>query len=249
MNDGNAGDGFIALGTRHWMALTGLASLPILRADDPKVWSYESVIFGGGGNLVPAYSTGMNFIRNAYNRGLKIIVLPHTVHGRESEWVRMADHVTLFCRELVSYSNLLDHGFPHEKIGLDHDMALRISPDLFCLETDSKQTSDKAAYCFRVDAEAHPARHSLLPENRDISFSWNGPLWHNSELCLHSTAALSGYLREFRSVHTDRLHIGILGALLGLDTHLYDGSYYKIKAVYDFSLAGRFKNLSYHRIV
>ena len=51
---------------------------------------------------------------------------------------------------------------------------------------------------------------------------------------------------QFASVRTDRLHVAIAAAMLGKTVELYDNSYYKNRAVFDFSLSSllnvRFKS-------
>lgn len=241
-NEGNAGDGVIALGMRHWMEKNALQHIPVLRSDDPAIQYYEAVIFGGGGNLIPAYSTGFDFIRSAYDQGRNIVVLPHTIAGRMIEWQRMSDRITLFCREKVSYYALINNGFPSAKIGLDHDMAFQI-PQRFFENTNRADCS--TAHCFRGDEEQNLKRRLLSRDNRDISLSWNGALWHNAELCRSSSEGFVHYLSQYRRVETDRLHVAIVAARMGLETNLYSGSYYKNRAVYEFSLKDHYPNVSY----
>ena len=45
-------------------------------------------------------------------------------------------------------------------------------------------------------------------------------------------------------VLTTRLHVGILAALLGKRTYVFEGVYHKIRAIYDHSLSG-YENVSF----
>lgn len=48
---------------------------------------------------------------------------------------------------------------------------------------------------------------------------------------------------QFDTIRTDRLHVGIGAALLGKRVELHANNYYKIRAVYDFSMRERFPNV------
>ncbi len=47
----------------------------------------------------------------------------------------------------------------------------------------------------------------------------------------------------FEEIHTDRLHVGIASALLGKRVHFFPNNYYKVRAVYEFSVRERFPNV------
>lgn len=47
----------------------------------------------------------------------------------------------------------------------------------------------------------------------------------------------------FDTIRTDRLHVGIASALLGKRVELHASNYFKIRAVYDFSMRERFPNV------
>lgn len=58
-------------------------------------------------------------------------------------------------------------------------------------------------------------------------------------------------IAEAAVVFTTRLHVGILAALLGKPTFLFEGSYHKIRGVYEFSLASysNVRLISRHELV
>ena len=62
-----------------------------------------------------------------------------------------------------------------------------------------------------------------------------------------ATDNVFSYLSKFKEVNTNRLHIGIAAALLGKAVNLYRGSYHKIAGVYDFSMRGKFNNVTFHK--
>jgi exopolysaccharide biosynthesis predicted pyruvyltransferase EpsI len=52
--------------------------------------------------------------------------------------------------------------------------------------------------------------------------------------------AFVNYIDRAHEIHTDRLHVGITGALLQKRVYLYDNSYGKVKGVYQHSLHANF---------
>ncbi|AFL75881.1 polysaccharide pyruvyl transferase family protein [Thiocystis violascens] len=95
-------------------------------------------------------------------------------------------------------------------------------------------------YCFRTD----PEKTSLeIPEeNIDISAFFQFGVETKDVAYLSARAVLS-FLANFKTVHTNRLHIAISAALLGLEVKFYANNYYKCRAVYNFSMEGRFPNV------
>jgi len=61
-----------------------------------------------------------------------------------------------------------------------------------------------------------------------------------------ATALTLSYLDQFQAVITNRLHIGILGGLLGKQIEFYPNSYFKNRAVYEFSMHDQFPNVHWH---
>jgi exopolysaccharide biosynthesis predicted pyruvyltransferase EpsI len=243
-NPGNAGDALITLGTYHFfdqLGTTPLIGVPVAKKETIK--EFDLVIYGGGGNLVPFYGDAFNFLEYAVRLEKQVVVLPHTICGREAALVEMASNLRLFCREHVSYENLLAAGFPSEHLGLEHDMALSINESFFT--SIDRRVYQSTAYCMRTDCESARGSAPLHPENLDISLSWNGDLWHNRQLVETVTRSLAAYLVQFDNVITDRLHMAILGALLGRKVQMLANVYYKNRAVYEFTLRSRFPHIEF----
>ncbi|MEK8017263.1 MAG: hypothetical protein VSS75_010365, partial [Candidatus Parabeggiatoa sp.] len=53
-------------------------------------------------------------------------------------------------------------------------------------------------------------------------------------------------ISQYGIVHTDRLHVAIVGCLLGLEVHLYAGADSKKKAVYLSSIEDYYDNVYFH---
>ena len=97
---------------------------------------------------------------------------------------------------------------------------------------------------FRLDPESTDIE--IPSDNTDLSRACRcrGNTWipsaiNNAAHCVFS------YLSKFKEVNTNRLHVSIAGTLLGIKVNLYPNSYYKNKAIYEFSMNGRFKNVNW----
>lgn len=66
-----------------------------------------------------------------------------------------------------------------------------------------------------------------------------------SLLCDSTTARLLNVINKFDEIHTDRLHICVSGALLGKKVFFHPNSYFKCKAVYEYSLKGKYNNVTF----
>ena len=56
-------------------------------------------------------------------------------------------------------------------------------------------------------------------------------------------------ISQYGIIHTDRLHVAIVGGLLGQEVHLYAGDNFTNKAVYLSSIDGYYDNVYFHEIV
>jgi exopolysaccharide biosynthesis predicted pyruvyltransferase EpsI len=241
MNPGNAGDALIALGTFHWLDRLGLHPTILSFANLDYAKDFDLIVYGGGGNLVPMYGTALTAIDYAARLGKQVAVLPHTIFGCEDALLRHALNLRLFCRERQSYEGLLAAGFPDDRLALDHDMAFQIEERFFSSLQPIAPSRDTIS-CLRRDAESAQQIPSPV-DNLDISLLWNGDYWSDREFVESICRCLAAYLMQAKSITTDRLHISILGALLKLEVRMLPNSYYKNRAVYDFSL-DRFRNVT-----
>jgi exopolysaccharide biosynthesis predicted pyruvyltransferase EpsI len=95
---------------------------------------------------------------------------------------------------------------------------------------------------FREDIEA---RGQERPEgNADLSRIYAYGT-RNRDLTSYTTSRLLRYINNFSLVRTDRLHICIGAALLGKDVDFFPNSYFKCKAVYEYSLRSRFPKIKW----
>jgi exopolysaccharide biosynthesis predicted pyruvyltransferase EpsI len=53
------------------------------------------------------------------------------------------------------------------------------------------------------------------------------------------------FIKQFDIINTNRLHVCLAGAILGKEVNFYPNSYYKNRAVYEFSMKGKFKKVNW----
>lgn len=99
----------------------------------------------------------------------------------------------------------------------------------------------RLAVCLRDDAESTGHAQSLkeLPLNTDLS-AYSVRVIDEVEHAFAYTRWLLKALDQPDIILTDRLHLGISGALLGKEVFLIDNVYGKISGIYELSLRERF---------
>lgn len=96
--------------------------------------------------------------------------------------------------------------------------------------------------CFRIDGEK--TNITLPNDNIDLSelFSYGV----EDKLTSYMTVkTLFNFIERFDLVRTNRLHIAISCALLNKQVEFHSNNYYKNKAVYDFSIKGKYDNVNW----
>jgi exopolysaccharide biosynthesis predicted pyruvyltransferase EpsI len=249
-NPGNAGDALIAVGT---FQAFGRAGVPFEVADETADIEGRVVFLGGGGNLVPLYEDTARTLARCVGKASEVVLLPHTVRGHEATLARLDATCTVVCREPESYAHVRAAG-PRARTVLAHDMVFHL--DVWALLADSElvargqslideQLADaglnRAALnaleitdFSRLDREASEARPSSLLDPSDVFAFGTSPV----EAPLAAFCFLMT-LRQARRIETDRLHVGLAAALLGIPCELRDNNYGKNAAVFAHSLAGR----------
>lgn len=213
---GNYGDSLIWHGTKKL-----LSSLNIIEQYvDAASQKNNAILFiDGGGNLVDYYSDVRDFLIRKPGLYDEVVILPHTIFGeRQVEALNsISSELTIFCREKVS-AKFLEERLTYGKVYLWHDCA-------FYNEFSQPSVGEGTLNAFRVDKES--ALRALPESNIDVSRDG------------YATKPLGEFidtLQKYEQVNTDRLHVAIGAALLGKRVVLYSNSYYKNKAVYDYSL-------------
>lgn len=221
---GNYGDSLIWHGTKKLLASLNIGERCI-DIDSPK---HNNVLFiDGGGNFVDYYSDISDFLIKKPNLYKEIVILPHTIFGEKQVQIlnNISSSLTVFCRERISAEFLRDR-ITRGSVYLWHDCA-------FYNEFPQVPEGIYTLNAFRSDKES---KTRTLPEsNTDISFDG------------YATKPLDGFidiLKGCKRINTDRLHVAIGAALLGKQVRLFPNSYYKNRAVFDYSLK-KFSNVSF----
>jgi exopolysaccharide biosynthesis predicted pyruvyltransferase EpsI len=261
-NPGNAGDGLIAAGT--WQFFDQMRLDPIV-SKVKQVRRGDIAIYSGGGNLVPEYPACKEFLEWCLEVGVdRALILPHTIRGHEQLLASLDDRFTLVCRDTESLDRVRVSA-PRARVVLAPDLALcldverlrescrsmtarrRFALDLVVhgqaaryfrwrrtLQRLKHQRSG-TLYVLRADAEA-PAGASGDPR-WDISKHYISKFRSRYE-CDFVSRDILDFMEGVPAIVTNRLHVGIAGALIGKPVTFRDNSYGKIRAVFNTSLRG-----------
>lgn len=221
---GNYGDSVIWHGT---MKLLSDLKISIFNVDITIEKKNEVLLIDGGGNFVDYYDDVRNFINEKHNQYKEIVFLPHTIFGDKQIEVlsKLKKNTTIFCRERES-AKFVDSFAKNCNVFLWHDCAFYNS-----FKQDKK--GEGTLNAFRSDCESVL---KFIPES-NIDISYNG----------YATKPLNEFLdaiTKFEQINTDRLHVAITAVLLGKRVNLFPNSYFKNKAVYDYSLY-KISNISF----
>jgi exopolysaccharide biosynthesis predicted pyruvyltransferase EpsI len=102
-------------------------------------------------------------------------------------------------------------------------------------------THDGTLNCFRTDVE----RSGPIPEgNLDLSsiFSYGTEF---EELAAYTSFRLLEFIRRYSEIRTNRLHLCIAGALMGVRVKLHPNANHKCRAVYQFSIENRYPSVEW----
>ncbi|MGC5780823.1 polysaccharide pyruvyl transferase family protein [Methylobacterium sp. NFXW15] len=230
---GNLGDGLIQLGTFDLFESKGID----LRAVDPNNHSIllpeTPIILGGSGAWVEGvWEYWARLLRPHLEAGGKLLVLPSSFNGFVDYFERYADQIFLFAREEVSFSALAKSRVLRDRIGLCPDLAFAINPDTLPKQKFLARSGE--LNLFRTDAESALKRTPL--GNCDVALLWNGGIWSEKVSCIEAITAACDLIGRFQVVNTDRLHMTVLSAMIGCKVNMYSGNYFKLSAVYDYTL-------------
>lgn len=252
-NPGNGGDALIAAGT---IRILSKLKMDFILVDDDMDLTGKTVLLGGGGNLTEQYDFCAEFIRKWYSKVRTFILAPHTISGHGQLLSELTGDIVLFCREKRSYEYVRRTVGPEVNVYLDHDLAFHLEsreviaglaykPIVLYLQTiiRKKFMDTRTLYVFRRDLEKTVFTPPL--DNNDVSTKINY-CWgqDNIELVQRTVGEFLRFIDFFKIVHTNRLHIAIAGYLLDKQVFMYPNSYYKNRAVYEFSLAAE-KNVTF----
>ena len=245
-NQGNGGDSVIAFATLQLFDKLGLK----YKLSKDKRYKKKLLFFGGGGSMNGMWSTGINFLKKNHKDN-EIVVLPHSyalIGNNQNELKKilssLGDNVTLIARELKSSEAL--SFFPHKSnIHYAHDLAFSITD----IDQYKNASHIDTGYMMRTDGEGRKIWVKNCPgQNVDLSIElqvkpsyWNiferdGVNYSNQKMFEH--------VSQYKTIHTNRLHAAIVGALCGNNVKFYRNTYWKNASIYD----GSFKPLNYTNV-
>lgn len=217
----------------------------------------KTLVVAGAGELI---NTG-NFLYGATHdfllanakpeRGNSIIILPSTIIGYADLIQSLGSNVVIFAREYKTYDYLMQV-VRDATVFLSKDMAFYLQDFDIVLQgmmRDRDPTSSRVGLMLRTDAEGITMPESFIQGNRDLSAEGFVEFVQSTDdtkkfLKMQAHHVL-GEMSTYGQVWTNRLHLCISGALLGVETHCMDNNYGKIKAVFDFSLRAHFANVHF----
>ena len=213
---GNYGDSLIWHGTKILLQELNITE-NYVEIDSHK--NNDILFIDGGGNFVDYYSDVRNFLIKHHILYKEIIILPHTIFGDKQidTLNNLSGIVTVFCREKVSFE-FVKKNFLKGNVYLWHDCA-------FYNHFSEIPIGEGILNAFREDKES--ILDNIPDFNNDLSY--NG----------YATKPLDEFidsLKCYEEINTDRLHIAICAALLDKKVNFFPNSYYKNKAVFDYSL-------------
>ena len=147
----------------------------------------------------------------------------------------------LICLPVAFIKKLTYKALSSEKSFTIPQLNIMLRNSLFELRTVTLQNAEAGNF-FRDDVEASGTE--LPAGNSDLSKLYEYGT-RNRELTTYTKNILIKYINKFASVRTDRLHICIAAALLNKKVDFYPNSYFKCKAVYEYSLKNRFPNITW----
>ena len=241
-NQGNMGDMLISSATMDWFDQNHLNWKRVEKGD-----RIETLVYGGGGIWTELWFGSISHVTELMKSARKVLILPSSF-DKVPQFITMLDErFIVFCREIKSYSYLLKQN-TSAKIFLDHDMALRLTQKIFQKNLSSPHSLleqvrklDKAlelvagkknVSLFRLDKEA---KYHFTTDLDLSSFLW-GFSYSSREWIDFVAQKMLRIVSVFQEIHTDRLHVGIAAALMGVRVFLYDNSYGKISGVFRQSL-------------
>jgi len=204
---GNAGDAVITLATPEWI--------------DTQDFTDGTVVFKGGGL---GHHANLHRTLDQLPRDTRLVIAPCSLDEASAALLATFPHAHVHCRGEASLA-----------IARRHNLSCELTPDLaLTLDyTPWKRQGSGTLRAFRDDLES--ATNFRPADNDDVSMRAH-EVW-TFDNCEGPALDLIRTIAGYETIHTDRLHVGIIAALLGKDTHLYTGADHKVAEVYEHSLA------------
>jgi exopolysaccharide biosynthesis predicted pyruvyltransferase EpsI len=234
-NDGNYGDCLIRYGTLRFFEDIGLRyreydmgkrthkAAAFAEGIFNRLTDRYLFVYSGSGAWADVSSVGLRNVQRQYVANRKLFILPTTF-----QHFGFPPNIPVFVRDRFESWKVV----PQAKFC--HDMAFYlalVSPPRFL--SDRKAPDRALGLAFRTDNEARGHRLAALPSNVDLSALGT----HRDD-----PLVLLRMIDQYSAIATDRLHVAIGAILLGKRVFLSEGSYFKIRAIYNSSISGIFSD-------
>lgn len=253
---GNAGDALIHQGTLAAFERAGVRRERVEVNDDV---AGRVVVIGGGGNLTPLYDHADIAFRNFLEADAsRIVVLPHGIRGRDATLSLAREQDVIMCRDRIAYDHVRNTA-NRATVGLAHDMAFHLDAERFVHDkhiTAVARPAIEARLAEHGWSLAAIARRDRMTFTRidtertdaapttDIDISHQLMHGESDEALAIEAWGLLMCIRQSRRIVTDRLHVAIGAALLGVPANLLANSYDKNISVHEMSLHA-FPNIAF----
>jgi exopolysaccharide biosynthesis predicted pyruvyltransferase EpsI len=225
LNRGNRGDGVIHKGGRRLLKSIGLTWQEIHEPEAPSTISADVLLVIAGGAFCRYTHSIVAVVKRYESQVDQVIILPASFDLRCPQVRRFAgtwsDKYTVFCRERRSFDALTRAEAGPKELRLAHDLAFWAD-----LRSWAMRPHAGTVGIFRRDREAVFEQRPINYQGKDISRGSDG----EPELLLD-------YVSRFSTIHTDRTHAAITGAMMGREVWLYRNAYFKNQAIFEHSLS------------
>lgn len=214
---GNLGDHLIYYGLRTALRQYNI-SFDEIYMDRPMTG--DTLFIAGCGGYCKFWNGIMEWLQPYLKSFKKVYILPSTFDKAfkpvRDFLLNLPSNTEVYCRERTSYEFVSE--ILVSRAHLSKDSAFYIPWEKYMNQGRG------VLHSFRTDRErSHRVR--MPDDNIDVSLTSA-----DEEDMLRRIAS-------YREIHTDRAHVAISAVMLGKNTYIYDCGYFKLKAIYDYSLS------------
>jgi len=226
--NGDRGDALVHRGATEFFRAMGITCRDYRITDDLSHVNGDILLIYGAGTFMRRKNPLVRQLAWVAPRFSEIVLLPSSYdleNPRVRSFARSWDQrYTVFCRELVSFDALRPPKAKPKTILLGHDLAFHADVSQWA----DKRASGRAGVFRRDDEAASGGFPRDLDDYTDVALGSD-----------HDPDPMLDYIARYAEIHTDRCHVAIAAAMMRRNVVFYQSRYFKNRAIYDHSLAGR----------
>ncbi len=224
----------------------------------------DIILIHGGGNIDDVWYSGIALFKDVLHRypDKEIVVAPSTCHFFQTDFSALLNsirqEVHFFTRERNSYLRLKKMNLRENiHIYLADDTAFLLEGTEYLKGLKKNSRRDYTLFAFRTDRESAILPLESEPHKKNMwqifvraYLHWRlkrlakrivGSAYREKEIKIVDASfadfeTFVSHVANAGDIYTDRLHVGILGAMLGKKVYLYKTKYDKIQGVYEQTL-------------